>query len=122
MKLTTGIEQISHVIFITIGWVMKIAPLSALAAMSYIIGQYGLASLGSFAKLIWCCYLTAVLHRRRRPGPAVHRMAVHRDAAGQSAAARGGAGRSTRAADRPPRRAGAPTHGTAPLTERRGLV
>lgn len=60
-KLTTGIEQISHVIFIIIGWIMKAAPLAALAAMSYIIGQYGLASLGSFAKLIICCYVAAAL-------------------------------------------------------------
>ena len=56
-----GIEQVSHVIFIMIGWIMKLAPLAAFAAMSYIIGQYGLGSLGSFGKLILCCYVAAVL-------------------------------------------------------------
>ena len=61
VKLTAGIEQISHVIFIIIGWIMKLAPIAAFAAMSYIIGQYGLGSLGSFAKLILCCYLAAAL-------------------------------------------------------------
>ncbi len=59
--LTNGIEQLSHVIFIIIGWIMKLAPIAAFAAMSYIIGQYGLGSLGSFGKLILCCYLAAVL-------------------------------------------------------------
>ncbi len=29
--------------------------------MAYIIGQYGIASLGSYGKLIACCYLAAVL-------------------------------------------------------------
>lgn len=61
VKLTTGIEQVSHVIFIIIGWIMKLAPLAALAAMSYIIGQYGLGSLASYAKLIACCYFAAAL-------------------------------------------------------------
>jgi aerobic C4-dicarboxylate transport protein len=61
VKLTVGIEQISHVIFIIIGWIMRLAPIAAFAAMSYIIGQYGLGSLGSFAKLILCCYLAAAL-------------------------------------------------------------
>lgn len=60
-SLLNGIESISHVMFIIIGWIMKVAPLATLAAMSYIIGQYGLASLGNFAKLIACCYLAAAL-------------------------------------------------------------
>jgi aerobic C4-dicarboxylate transport protein len=55
------IEQISEVFFTIVGWVMKLAPLAAFGAMAYIIGQYGIASLGSYGLLIACCYLAAVL-------------------------------------------------------------
>ena len=55
------IEQISEVFFTIVGWVMKLAPLAAFGAMGYIIGQYGIASLGNYALLIACCYLAAVL-------------------------------------------------------------
>ncbi len=40
---------------------MRLAPIGAFGAMAYIIGQYGIGSLGSFAKLIGCCYLAAAL-------------------------------------------------------------
>lgn len=55
------IEQGSQIFFTIIGWIMKVAPLAAFGAMAYIIGQYGLASLGSYAKLIACCYVAAAL-------------------------------------------------------------
>jgi aerobic C4-dicarboxylate transport protein len=55
------IEQISEVFFTIVGWIMKLAPLAAFGAMSYIIGQYGISSLGSYGLLIACCYLAAVL-------------------------------------------------------------
>jgi aerobic C4-dicarboxylate transport protein len=55
------IDEVGHVIFTIIGWIMKVAPLAAFAAMGYIIGLYGLSSLASFGKLIACCYLAAVL-------------------------------------------------------------
>jgi aerobic C4-dicarboxylate transport protein len=59
--LLTVIDQSSHVFFTIIGWVMKLAPLGALGAMAYIIGQYGIGSLASYGKLIGACYLAAVL-------------------------------------------------------------
>jgi len=31
----------SHIVFVTIGWVMKLAPIAGFAAMSYLTGQYG---------------------------------------------------------------------------------
>jgi len=55
------LEQISEVIFTIVGWVMRLAPLGAFGAMGYIIGQYGISSLGNYALLIACCYLAAVL-------------------------------------------------------------
>ncbi|MGX9673910.1 C4-dicarboxylate transporter DctA [Mycobacterium sp. HM-7] len=55
------VDHLSHLFFTVIGWVMRLAPIGAFGAMAYIIGQYGIGSLGSFAKLIGCCYLAAAL-------------------------------------------------------------
>jgi aerobic C4-dicarboxylate transport protein len=55
------IEHFTHVLFKIIGYIMKVAPLGAFGAMAFIIGQYGIESLGTFAKLIGCCYLAAAL-------------------------------------------------------------
>lgn len=54
-------DQSSHVFFLIIGWIMKLAPVGAFGAMAYIVGRYGLSSLASYGKLIACCYLAAVL-------------------------------------------------------------
>jgi len=59
--ILTVIDQASHAFFTIIGWVMKLAPLGAFGAMAYIIGQYGISALGSYAKLIAACYLGAAL-------------------------------------------------------------
>ena len=45
---STSSTQITHVIFRIIGWIMKVAPIGAFGAMAFIIGQYGIASLGTF--------------------------------------------------------------------------
>jgi aerobic C4-dicarboxylate transport protein len=55
------IDHLSHLFFMIIGWVMRLAPLGAFGAMAYIIGQYGIGSLGSYAKLIGACYAAALL-------------------------------------------------------------
>jgi aerobic C4-dicarboxylate transport protein len=55
------IEHFSSLFFTIIGWIMKLAPLAAFGAMAYIVGQYGISSLGSYAKLIGACYLAAAL-------------------------------------------------------------
>ncbi|MBI3212968.1 MAG: C4-dicarboxylate transporter DctA [Mycobacterium sp.] len=55
------VDHMSHIFFTIIGWIMRLAPLGAFGAMAYIIGQYGLASLGSYATLIAACYLAAAL-------------------------------------------------------------
>ncbi len=55
------VEHLSSIFFTIIGWIMKLAPLAAFGAMAYIIGQYGISSLGSYAKLIAACYLGAAL-------------------------------------------------------------
>jgi aerobic C4-dicarboxylate transport protein len=55
------IEHMSQLFFTIIGWIMRLAPLAAFGAMAYIIGQYGISSLGSYAKLIGACYAGAAL-------------------------------------------------------------
>jgi aerobic C4-dicarboxylate transport protein len=55
------IEHLSSIFFTVIGWIMRLAPVAAFGAMAYIIGQYGISSLGSYAKLIAACYLGAAL-------------------------------------------------------------
>ncbi|GAB3133975.1 C4-dicarboxylate transporter DctA [Tsukamurella serpentis] len=55
------VDHISSIFFTIIGWIMRLAPIGAFGAMAYIIGQYGIGSLGSYAKLIAACYGAAVL-------------------------------------------------------------
>jgi len=55
------VDHLSTIFFTIIGWIMKLAPLAAFGAMAYIIGQYGISALGSYAKLIAACYLGAAL-------------------------------------------------------------
>jgi aerobic C4-dicarboxylate transport protein len=55
------IDHVSHIFFTIIGWIMRFAPIGAFGAMAYIIGQYGIGSLASYAKLIGACYAAALL-------------------------------------------------------------
>jgi aerobic C4-dicarboxylate transport protein len=55
------IDHVTHLLFRIVGYVMKVAPIGAFGAMAFIIGQYGIESLGTFGKLIGACYLAAVL-------------------------------------------------------------
>lgn len=43
-------------IFTVMRWIMRVAPLGAFGAMAYIIGQYGIGTLGQYARLIAACY------------------------------------------------------------------
>ncbi|MDO4927842.1 MAG: cation:dicarboxylase symporter family transporter [Corynebacterium sp.] len=62
LNLTSRLlEEAEEILFTIMGWIMRLAPLGAFGAMSYIIGQYGLASLRNFAALIAVCYGSAVL-------------------------------------------------------------
>ncbi|WP_441951407.1 C4-dicarboxylate transporter DctA [Nocardia sp. 2TAF39] len=56
-----AVDHIGRIFFTIIGWIMRLAPLGAFGAMAYIVGQYGLSSLGSYGKLIACCYGAALL-------------------------------------------------------------
>ncbi len=55
------IEKFSHVLFVIVGYIMKLAPIGAFGAMAFTIGKYGLGSLASLAKLMGTFYLTCLL-------------------------------------------------------------
>lgn len=55
------IDQLSHALFNIIGIIMRLAPLGALGAMAFTIGQYGIGSLFSLGKLMACVYMTCLL-------------------------------------------------------------
>jgi aerobic C4-dicarboxylate transport protein len=56
-----GINSILDGLFAVIRIIMKVAPLGALGAMAFTIGQYGLGSLTSLGKLMISFYLTCIL-------------------------------------------------------------
>ena len=52
------IEKFSHVLFVIVGYIMKVAPIGAFGAMAFTIGKYGVGSLLSLGKLMGTFYLT----------------------------------------------------------------
>jgi aerobic C4-dicarboxylate transport protein len=55
------IEKSSHVLFVIIGYIMRVAPLGAFGAMAFTIGKYGVGSLVSLGKLMGTFYATCLV-------------------------------------------------------------
>ena len=55
------IEKFSHVLFVIVGYIMKLAPLGAFGAMAFTIGKYGLGSLVQLGSLMLTFYATCLL-------------------------------------------------------------
>ena len=55
------LETVLELFFKIMGWVMRVAPIGAFGAMAFIIGQYGISSLGTYAVLIAACYGAAII-------------------------------------------------------------
>jgi aerobic C4-dicarboxylate transport protein len=55
------LDTILEVFFKIMAWVMRLAPIGAFGAMAFIIGQYGLDTLGTYAVLIAACYGAALV-------------------------------------------------------------
>jgi len=55
------IEKTSHVFFVIVGYIMRLAPLGAFGAMAFTIGKYGVGSLLSLGKLMGTFYLTCLV-------------------------------------------------------------
>ncbi|MGI4938438.1 MAG: dicarboxylate/amino acid:cation symporter [Janthinobacterium lividum] len=52
------VEKTSHVLFVIVSYIMKLAPIGAFGAMAFTIGKYGVGSLLSLGKLMGTFYLT----------------------------------------------------------------
>src|SRR6266513_1854569 len=55
------IEKLSHVLFVIVGYIMRVAPIGAFGAMAFTIGKYGVGSLLSLGKLMGTFYLTCLV-------------------------------------------------------------
>lgn len=55
------IEKVSHILFLLVGWIMKVAPIGAFGAMAFTVGKYGIDSLLPLAKLMGAFYATCLL-------------------------------------------------------------
>lgn len=55
------IDKTSHILFLIVGWIMKVAPIGAFGAMAFTIGKYGISSLIPLAKLMGAFYATCIL-------------------------------------------------------------
>lgn len=54
-------EMVLEVIFKIMSWIMRVAPIGAFGAMGFIIGQYGIETLGTFGMLILACYAAGIV-------------------------------------------------------------
>ncbi|QOZ51715.1 C4-dicarboxylate transporter DctA [Bradyrhizobium sp. CCBAU 53338] len=55
--VTKAVESFSQVLFISFGFIMKLAPLGAFGAMAFTVGRYGIRSIGSLGLLILTFYI-----------------------------------------------------------------
>ncbi len=55
------IEKSSHVLFVIVGYIMKVAPIGAFGAMAFTLGKYGVGSLKQLAFLMGTFYATCLL-------------------------------------------------------------
>src|SRR5215207_6531516 len=55
------IEKFSHVLFVIVGYIMKVAPIGAFGAMAFTIGKYGVGSLLQLGQLMATFYATCLI-------------------------------------------------------------
>lgn len=55
--VTKAIDSFSQVLFVSFGFIMKLAPLGAFGAMAFTVGRYGIGSIGSLGLLILTFYV-----------------------------------------------------------------
>jgi aerobic C4-dicarboxylate transport protein len=55
------IEKFSHVLFVIVGYIMKVAPIGAFGAMAFTIGKFGVSSLLSLGYLMATFYATCLI-------------------------------------------------------------
>ncbi|HMJ65917.1 MAG TPA: dicarboxylate/amino acid:cation symporter [Candidatus Binatia bacterium] len=56
-----ALEQISNALMKIIGMIVRLAPVAALGAIAFMVGEFGIRSLVSVGKLMACVYITCLL-------------------------------------------------------------
>ncbi|MDB6127639.1 MAG: sodium:dicarboxylate symporter [Verrucomicrobia bacterium] len=59
--LHRGFNQLSAVLFVVVGYLIRLAPIAAFAAMSFTIGKYGITTLASLFSPVGCFYVTSAV-------------------------------------------------------------
>ena len=54
-------DQVCHVMFVIVGFIMKLAPIGAFGAMAFTIGAFGVGSLAKLGMLMGSFYLTCII-------------------------------------------------------------
>ncbi len=60
-RVSSFIHQLSDVLFRMMGFIVKLAPIGAFAAMAFAVGKYGTEALEALVQLMLCFYVTCVL-------------------------------------------------------------
>jgi aerobic C4-dicarboxylate transport protein len=55
------VDEVGHVFFRVVGYLMNLAPLGAFGAIAFTVGQFGLGTLADLAKLMACFYATSAI-------------------------------------------------------------
>jgi aerobic C4-dicarboxylate transport protein len=61
VPVVRAVESFGQLLFVVVGFIMRLAPLGAFGAMAFTIGKYGIDSLGPLAKLMGSFYLTCLV-------------------------------------------------------------
>lgn len=59
--VTTAIDQLSHVFFKVIGFIVKLAPIGVMGAIAFTVGKYGIGSLKQLGVLVMLFYVTCTI-------------------------------------------------------------
>ena len=59
--VTTAIDQLSHVFFKVIGFIVKLAPIGVMGAIAFTVGKYGIGSLKQLGVLVILFYVTCTI-------------------------------------------------------------
>lgn len=59
--VTNAIDQLSHVFFKVIGFIVKLAPIGVMGAIAFTVGKYGIGSLKQLGVLVMLFYVTCTI-------------------------------------------------------------
>lgn len=60
-RIIDVIDTIGHALFRVVGFVMRFAPIAAFGAIAYVVGEFGIETLGNYTQLIFCLYAASAI-------------------------------------------------------------